>query len=72
MQQLLRRLVLPLAQRASGLALFYEMLEVIDKSKKERQFAYTFLFLAFIFGMGWIMPDFLKALSYFILTLKNG
>ena len=51
MQQLLQRLVLPLAQRASGLALFYEMLEVIDKSKKARQFAYTFLFLAFIFGI---------------------
>ena len=48
-----------------------KMLEVIDKSKKARQFAYTFLILAFIFGMGWIMPDFLKDLSYFILTLKN-
>lgn len=28
-----------------------KMLEVIDKSKKARQFAYTFLFLAFIFGI---------------------
>ena len=49
-QQLLQRLVLPLAQRASGLALFYEMLEVISKEPVVRRFAYVALFLGFILG----------------------
>ena len=53
-QQLLQRLVLPLAQRASGLALFYEkMLEVISKEPVARRFAYVALFLGFIIGTYW-------------------
>ncbi len=69
MQQLLQRLVLPLAQRASELALFYEMLEVISKEPVTRRFASVALFLGFIIGTYWFALIFLKAISEFIIIL---
>lgn len=60
-QQLLQRLVLPLAQRASGLALFYEMLEVISKEPIARRFAYTVIICLFIAVIWWKLPDVIMA-----------
>lgn len=61
-QQLLQRLVLPLAQHASGLALFYEkMLEVISKEPIARRFAYTVIICLFIAVIWWKLPDVIMA-----------
>lgn len=49
-----------------------KMLEVIDRSNKARTFAYLFLIFVFIIALLWVSPNFLKALSDFILTLKNS
>ncbi|OOF80253.1 Uncharacterised protein [Rodentibacter pneumotropicus] len=49
-----------------------KMLEVIDRSHKARTFAYLFLIFVFIIALLWVSPNFLKALSDFILTLRQG
>ncbi|WP_167366168.1 hypothetical protein [Rodentibacter mrazii] len=49
-----------------------KMLEVIDRSHKARAFAYLFLIFVFIIALLWVSPNFLKALSDFILTLRQS
>ncbi|MEZ7766225.1 hypothetical protein O3795_02035 [Haemophilus parahaemolyticus] len=40
------------------------MLEIIDRSKKARQFAYCVVILAFILGMVWALPELINAIRW--------
>ena len=41
-----------------------KMLEIIDRSKKARQFAYCVVILAFIFGMVWALHELINAIRW--------